>query len=373
MVIDSNKTEFFFVLSAVWAFGGCLTEKDNKDYRKDFSIWWKGVFKNVRFPAKGTIFDYFVDMENGKPVLEEWKTIVKQIEYTPGEVMQNITVPIPETVSIQMISRHLVLKGCPILYIGNSGSGKTALVKGFLKDLRKEMPNDYYHETINFNYYTEAYNLQSIMENQLVKQGNRYGPKKGSKIKLIYFIDDLNMPALDDCNTQTSIAFLRQHMDYSHWFDVSKQVPHLKEVINTQVMAAMNPTSGSFSVNPRYQRHFWTVAVNNPEQSSQIMIYETFLRGHFKKFKPYIQEITVPLIKAAIALHDKVQQNFRKTAQNFHYEFTTRHLSGVFMGILQSQPAQFSSQEKLTKLWLHESERVYADRLVCAEHIVRYK
>lgn len=33
-----------------------------------------------------------------------------------------------------------------------------------------------------------------MMENELVKQGNRYGPKKGSKINLIYFIDDLNMP-----------------------------------------------------------------------------------------------------------------------------------------------------------------------------------
>jgi dynein heavy chain len=68
----------------------------------------------------------------------------------------------------------------------------------------------------------------------------------------------------------------------------------------------MNPTSGSFYVNPRYQRHFWTVAINIPEQHSQIMIYETFLKGHFKKFKSIIQDMSVPLIKAAIILHDKV-------------------------------------------------------------------
>jgi hypothetical protein len=86
-----------------------------------------------------------------------------------------------------------------------------------------------------------------------------------------------------------------------------------------------------------------------------------------------VQELTVPLIKAAIAVHDKVQSSFRKTAVNFHYEFTIRHLSSIFQGILFSQPAQFGDQEKLVKLWLHESERVYADRLISPEHIATYK
>ena len=47
----------------------------------------------------------------------------------------------------------------------------------------------------------------------------------------------------------------------------------------------MNPTSGSFMVNPRYMRHFWTIAINPPDSTSCITIYETFLKGHFKKFK----------------------------------------------------------------------------------------
>lgn len=78
---------------------------------------------------------------------------------------------------------------------------------------------------------------------------------------------------------------LKQHIDHKHWYDISKQIPILKEIVNTQVLAAMNPTSGSFYVNPRYQRHFWTVAINVPDNSSQITIYETFLKGHFKRFK----------------------------------------------------------------------------------------
>jgi len=130
------------------------------------------------------------------------------------------------------------------------------------------MPNDFYFTNVNFSYYTDANYLQTMLEQDLVKQGNKYGPKKGGKIRLIYFIDDLNMPQLDAYLTQSAIALLRQHIDYSHWFDISKQAPVLKDIINTQVLAAMNPTSGSFYVNPRYQRHFWTTAISMPENNS---------------------------------------------------------------------------------------------------------
>lgn len=41
IILDNNKTEALFVVSAVWAFGGCLAEKDQKDYRKEFSSFWK--------------------------------------------------------------------------------------------------------------------------------------------------------------------------------------------------------------------------------------------------------------------------------------------------------------------------------------------
>lgn len=50
----------------MWAFGGALAEKDGMDYRKEFSNWWKGAWKSqVKFPSKGTIFDYFVEVTEG--------------------------------------------------------------------------------------------------------------------------------------------------------------------------------------------------------------------------------------------------------------------------------------------------------------------
>jgi AAA+ lid domain len=46
------------------------------------------------------------------------------------------------------------------------------------------------------------------------------------------------------------------------------------------------------------------------------------------------------------------------------FRFTVRHLAGVFQGLLMSAPDVVNTPAKWGKLWLHESERVYADRLV---------
>ena len=53
--------------------------------------------------------------------------------------------------------------------------------------------DDYVVTNIPFNFYTTSMMLQGVMEKPLEKKaGRNFGPP-GSK-KLIYFIDDMNMP-----------------------------------------------------------------------------------------------------------------------------------------------------------------------------------
>jgi dynein heavy chain, axonemal len=231
------------------------------------------------------------------------------------------------------------------------------------------LPEDLLSLSIAFNYFTEVGSFQRILESPLEKKaGVKYGPP-GTK-QLIYFIDDLNMPKLDPYDTAMPISLIRQHLGWGHWYDRSKLT--VKEIGNTQYVAAMNPTAGSFVVNPRLQRLFMTLAMDFPGQDSLMKIYGTFLAGHLKKFKPDVQEMQTKVLQAALALHDSVAGTFRKTAINFHYEFTIRHLANVFQGLLMSTPERFNDTTKLARLWLHESERVYADRLVTAADLDAY-
>ena len=97
------------------------------------------------------------------------------------------------------------------------------------------------------------------MEKPLEKKaGKKYGPP-GTK-KLVYFIDDMNMPEVDTYGTVQPHTLLRQHLDYEHWYDRQKMT--LKEISNVQYVACMNPTAGSFTINTRLQRHFRLVFEN---------------------------------------------------------------------------------------------------------------
>jgi len=357
--------EYWFIFCFTSAVGLCLSEVDGVDYRKAFSNWWKGEMKTIKYPAKGTIFDYFVKESK----LEEWITAVEEIEYSSETPMGEVTVPTSETVAMTYLMKALINTHHPVMLIGLAGCGKTQSCLGLLKTLP---PDEFMYYSMNMSYYTDSTLLQTLMENPLEKKaGKLYAPP--GKLNMVYFVDDLNMPALDKYNTQSAIELMKEKQDYNHWWDRAKI--QVKDIGNTQYMCCMNPTAGSFIVNPRLQRHFWTCAVPFPEQAALRTIYSTFMKGHFERlsFKSSVQDCISNIIVAALQLHTNVVASFRKTAANFHYEFNIRHMSGVFNGLLAAKPSEFDKDEKMTKLWLHESERVYGDRLVSTSDLKKYR
>lgn len=61
------------------------------------------------------------------------------------------------------------------------------------------------------------------------RSGKTYGPP--SSKRLIYFVDDLNMPFIEEYGTQTPIALLRQHMDYNGYGSPRYGGLHFQSVI----------------------------------------------------------------------------------------------------------------------------------------------
>jgi len=164
---------------------------------------------------------------------------------------------------------------------------------------------------------------------------------------------------------------VRQHKDYEHWYDRAKLT--IKEIKSTMYCAAMNPTAGSFVVNPRLQRHFFMCAIQFPETQSLFTIFSAFLNKHFSKYKAAMQELVAIMIKTALQLHSEVERTFQKTSINFHYEFNVRHLSNVFQGMLQARPEAIKEPDHLVQLWAHECERIYGDRLVSPQHLKTFR
>ena len=367
---SEKELEPSFVFSAIWAFGSSISEKDGEDFKKKFSDYWRSTWKNVRIPARETVFDYFLDPETNS--FDQWKNskYFYTVDYNSETPMSHITVPTPETSAVSHWIVKLVSLQKPVMLIGFAGCGKTQLISGTLKNLDS---SERLTTLINFNFFTNAKLLQATMEAPLEKKtGTNFGPP-GATTRMIYFLDDMNLPEVDPYNTQSALALVRQHIDYSHWYDSSKDVITIKNIRRCQYVACMNHTAGSFEVNPRLQRHFSSFAIGFPGPTSLLTIYQTFLDGHLRKFSGEIQQLSSNLINAALVLHSGCVKNFRKTAKNFHYEFNLRHLSNVFQGLLVAGPDRFTEPSKFVQLWLHESERVYGDLLVSKSDLSRYK
>lgn len=375
VVQDFNLMQSTFVFCCVWAFGSVLAlSDDGTDYAVAFSTWWKTQWKDVKLvtSASNTVFDFWLDVDTAK--FNSWAKspyFYTETYQSPAPINQ-ITVPTTETSSIAFWLEKLLIKQIPVMICGPAGTGKTQNVVGMLKKLSKDDANTAFrYASINFNFYTTSAILQQAMMSQLErKTGLNLGPP--GKANLIFFIDDLNLPEMDPYNTQSAISLSRQVLEYKHWFDRSKL--QQQNILNVQFAAAMNPTAGSFLIDPRLQRHFCTFAMGMPEAPSLVTIYETFLSGHLAGFSEELSNSTFTnaLIKAALMLHTNVVSTFRKTAANFHYEFNVRHLSNVFQGLITSSKQRFQTAEKFIFLWLHESERTYGDRLVCKSDLEKY-
>ena len=204
---DKEWFEIYFVFAAVWAFGAAVFQDQIIDYRVEFSKWWNAEFKNIKFPTTGTVYDYYVDDET--KTFELWTTKVPKYEFDSDTPLQAVLVHTAETTRVRFFLDILADNGKPVLLIGNAGCGKTVLMQNKLASYGDER----LIINVPFNFYTTAWSLQPILEKTLEKKaGRNYGPP-GNK-KIIYFLDDLNMPEVDKYGTASPHTLLRQHLDY---------------------------------------------------------------------------------------------------------------------------------------------------------------
>lgn len=203
--------------------------------------------------------------------------------------------------------------------------------------------------------------MQTAMESVLEKKtGRTFGPP-GTK-RQIYFIDDLNMPEVDKYGTQQPIALLRQIFDYGGWYSRDKLT--WREISNVQVVSCLNPTAGSFFIDKRLQRSYCTYALAMPSAENLEYVFNAILSGHLESFNPEVGKVAPKIVKAAADLQRTIVDNFMPTAIRFHYVFNLRDMGNIFEGLLRCKPQFFTSPLPLVRLWLHESERVYCDRLI---------
>lgn len=108
-----------------------------------------------------------------------------------------------ETIQTVSLLELLTLNEKNVFINGNTGVGKSLIVKNFLSSL----PEEFISINTIFSAQTSASNLQSVFLDKYVNRGKCFYPQSAKK--MVFYIDDINMPKLDTYGAQPVNELLR--------------------------------------------------------------------------------------------------------------------------------------------------------------------
>jgi dynein heavy chain len=233
MPLENNKEptnemvlECIFVQALYWSMGASLVEDSRIKFDKQLKYWSTMQTiddKENHFAKAGelpsqfpTLFDYFFDIE-----LQVWKPwTVPQYVHDPAKRYNEILVPTIDTVRTEWLLNLMHSVKRPTLLVGESGTSKTATTISFLRKLNQDVNVVL---NVNFSSRTTSMDVQRTLEASVEKRTkDSFGPPPGKK--LIIFIDDMNMPRVDDYGTQQPIALLKLLLEKGGMYDRGKDM-----------------------------------------------------------------------------------------------------------------------------------------------------
>ncbi|CAK9809640.1 Dynein axonemal heavy chain 1 [Anthophora quadrimaculata] len=355
--------------AAVWSLGGSC------DYnsRRIFSDWIRKTQKDhehqLPFPEDGLVFDYrlhdggFTDPIEGQEVVPprwyKWLDDVSPITITAEMKFADIEIPTMDSVRSASLIGYLLINDSNLLCIGPTGSGKTLTITA---KLQRNMPKKFICDFITFSARTTANQTQDLIDEKLIKRRKDvYGPP--ILRKQIFFVDDLNMPALDTYGAQPPIELIRQFMDFAGWYD-RREIGSFRQIEDVNFVGAMGPPGGGRNpITARLLRHFHFIAFPEMEDDAKRNIFGTILNFWLTATEKFMDMLDA-FVNTTLNLFTTICKELLPTPHKSHYTFNLRDLSKVFQGMLMMNPQKVQTREKLLLLWYHENLRVFSDRLI---------
>jgi dynein heavy chain len=373
------KCDALFYFACLWVIGGCTDEtgrpkielmlrdimaQTNESMFK--SKWdlngiceWRPVpsKQNVPDADKGTLFDFYVD-DFGK--WSSWNQKMAKLDLDPKAEFHTIIVPTLDMTRNQYILAQNIAAEKHTLFSGITGTGKTVAAQNMLlKNMDKER---YVSMAFAFSAQTTHNQTQDIIDGKLDKRRKGvFGPAMGKR--MLIFVDDLNMPAMETYGAQGAIEILRQFMYQGGWYD--RKSFDLKKLIEISFIGAMAPPgAGKNNITARYAWNFNFLFFVPYVGDGLNKIFETIMKSYLSQFGSAISGAAKGLVAGSISIYESVASNLLPTPEKSHYTFNLRDMSRVFQGISMCQKESLPDVDALVRCWAHELQRVFQDRLI---------
>ncbi|XP_076653327.1 dynein heavy chain 3, axonemal [Halictus rubicundus] len=359
------------LFSMIWGMCSVLIS----DSRKSFDVYIRKVLlgndeecprpksfklsKQQLFPDRGTVYDWIYDKRNNGTWIS-WMDATLMASLLPESKSTQLIVPTYEVVIQNFFLTNLLYRSIPLLFVGPTGTGKSAVILDYLVSLNRDK---YLENVINFSACTTAYQTQEMVMSKLDRRRKGvFGPPMGKKC--ILFVDDLSVPQKEVYGAQPPVELIRQWVDHGHWFDVKDTT--MLYLVDMFLIGAMLPPGGSSNVvTSRLTRHTHIVGIDVFEEATISKIFSTILETHFAKgFPQEVSRLGKMVVSATTDIYFAAIQKFLPTPAKSHYTFNLRDFSRVVKGILLVPASRMQDPDKLIRLWIHEVYRVFNDRLI---------
>ncbi|XP_069845209.1 dynein axonemal heavy chain 6 isoform X1 [Dipodomys merriami] len=346
-----------FVFCYLWSLGGNLTE----NYSDSFDTFIRTQFDDnpdARLPSSGDLWSIHVDFDTKR--MDPWERIIPAFKYSRDVPFFEMLVPTTDTVRYGYLMEKLLAVKHSVLFTGITGVGKSVIAKGLLNRIQESA--GYVPVYLNFSAQTSSARTQEIIESKLERKRKNILGAPGNK-QVVIFVDDLNMPRLDRYGSQPPIELLRQYQDFGGFYDRSKLF--WKEIQDVTIVSACAPPGGGRNpVTPRFIRHFSMLCLPMPSEHSLKQIFQAILNGFLSDFPPAVRQTSSNIVEAAVEIYNRMSVDLLPTPAKSHYVFNLRDLSKCVQGILQCDPGTIREELQIFRLFCHECQRVFHDRLI---------